>query len=183
MYCITKSLITRPALVGTPSQYTLTDQTNYTELFTEAIRLGNWKWWKLSRCKLCPDSSRRPQKGHVWCTPGMSNKKTLEGVEMKTTSQFSQEIVFELFLRTFFVALSFLEMWIKWRENCDLHILIPPLRVLSQLKSQASSIWSWRSKNLRMMFPAVWCLVISTLSGDYKKVGPNQLYIEQKKQK
>ena len=165
MYCFTKSPSTNPGLVGTLSQYSLTDQTNYIH-FSWALDRGN-TFGKLEmmiviQVQTLSWTPWTPQKGARLMHPGYEQQKTLEGVEMKATSKFSQEIFFE----DVFLLYPFWKCeWNGWKlETCDLPILIPPLRVLSQLKSQASSIWSWRSKNLRMMFPAVWCLVISTLS-------------------
>ena len=119
MYCFTKSPSTNPGLVGTLSQYSLTDQTNYIH-FSWALDRGN-TFGKLEmmiviQVQTLSWTPWTPQKGARLMHPGYEQQKTLEGVEMKATSKFSQEIFFE----DVFFALSFLEMWMKWMETGNL---------------------------------------------------------------
>lgn len=121
MYCFTKSLITRPALVGTPSQYTLTDQTNYVH-FSWALDRGN-TFGKLEMMIVIQVQTLSWQfaeatKGARLMHPGYEQQqKRWKVLKWKQLRNLAKRWFLRIFLLLY---ISFLEMWMKWMETGNL---------------------------------------------------------------
>lgn len=167
MYSFTKTSSTSPALVGTPSQYTLTDQTNYVHFFWALDRgntFGKLEMMIVIQVQTLSWQFAEATKGARLMHPGYEQQN----------GRCWSESNFAIYPKDSFWGCFFCSILSGnvsemdgnlWSSHLDptFACLVPVEEPgFFDLILKVKILW-----NLRMMFPAVWCLVISTLSGDY----------------